>query len=505
VLFASLSVLAGEIDLDAAEKVSPSSEAGELVHLLTRLVDKSLVARVPAEQDQARYRLLESLRQFGRERLRAAGLEDDLRRRHAEHYLELAARAEIGIRGPEQGPLLDRLEADLDNLRAALEWGRDKDGMGLSLAVSMWWFWESRGYPSEGLEWLSEGLDADSGYDPAVRAKAQAVAASVALAMGDLEAGTRLARASHEAYARLDDPAGLSVATHILGSAARYASDYAEATRLLEEARRIAEEIGSAWDVAWALHHLGQVAGLVGDYTSAQRHHVRSLALYREAGDELGAGYSLWALGVVARYRGEYSLAEERCEEALRLLRKLRDRSGEAHARYTMGDVARLQGAYERAGALYRDSLEQLRRVGDKRCVASVLSNLALVSIEKDQLDEADRFLAESVELRHEAGDRAGLAECLERTAEVSHARGEHARAATLAAAAEAARATTASALPNPEKKRHERLVGSLRASLGPSTFSAAWERGASAGLERALDLAAEGGRLGAAGVPVRQ
>ncbi|MGH2735694.1 MAG: BTAD domain-containing putative transcriptional regulator, partial [Actinomycetota bacterium] len=217
VLFASLSVFAGEFDLDAAEMVCPSSdvEAEELVHLLTRLVDKSLVARVPTDHGRARYRLLESLRQFGRERLGAAGLEDDLRGRHAEHYLELAARAEAGIRGPDQGLWLDRLEADLDNLRSALEWGRDRGGMGLALATSMWWFWESRGYPSEGLEWLSEGLDSDSGDDPAVRAKAQAVAASVALAMGDLETGTRLARASHETYARLDDPAGLSVATHI--------------------------------------------------------------------------------------------------------------------------------------------------------------------------------------------------------------------------------------------------------------------------------------------------
>jgi predicted ATPase/DNA-binding SARP family transcriptional activator len=158
-LFARLSVFAGGWTLGAVELVGVGDgiEEKDVLDLLLRLVDKSLVV---AEAAEVRYRMLEPVRQYALDKLEESDEAEEARRRHAEFFLGIAEETETEMKGPEQVPWLDRLEAEHDNLRGALSWALERGGpdLGLHLAVAFWWFWEARGYFGEGRRWLEQAL-----------------------------------------------------------------------------------------------------------------------------------------------------------------------------------------------------------------------------------------------------------------------------------------------------------------------------------------------------------
>ena len=188
-LFARLSVFAGGWTFEAAELVGVGDgiEEKDVLDLLLRLVDKSLVV-ASGEEGGVRYRMLEPVRQDALDKLEESDEAEEARRRHAEFFLGLAEETETEMRGPEQAPWLDRLEAEHDNLRG-LSLGRSSEGgpeLGLHLAVAFWWFWEARGYFGEGRRWLEQALAKGSRASSA-RARALDGVGQLALKLGDVD------------------------------------------------------------------------------------------------------------------------------------------------------------------------------------------------------------------------------------------------------------------------------------------------------------------------------
>lgn len=479
-LFNRLSVFAGGFTLEAAEDVccDPTIPADQVVGLLSRLVESSLVLPPHHARGPARYRLLETLRHFGRERLYEIGETERLRQRHVRYCLSLAEKAEPELRGPNQAEWLDRLEAEHHNLRAALEYSRDDAEVGLRLVSTLWDFWEARGHVGEGLEWLERLLTGDSPVEDRVRARATLVVGWLALAHAETDRAAKLCDEVMSLYGSLSDRSGIALSTHLRGWLTQYRGAYGEASKLLEEALAEHERLDESWQTAFALHHLGMVSRLRGDYEQARRQHQRSLDLYRRAGDRLRQAYALWMLGTVARYQGEYASSSIHLEESLRLLGELGDRSGVAHVQYTLGDVARLREDHAEAVSLYEESLARLRELGDKRCVASTLGNLAAVAQLQSDPDRTESLFFESLGLRRELGDKAGIAECLEGLATVNISRHEPAHAAQLLGAAQALRDVTGSVRPEVERAAHDRQVAALRDALRDEIFETSWTMG---------------------------
>ncbi|MCA1702481.1 MAG: tetratricopeptide repeat protein, partial [Actinobacteria bacterium] len=479
-LFNRLSVFAGGFTLEAAEDVCchPTIPADQVVGLLSRLVERSLVLPPHHARGPTRYRLLETLRHFGRERLNETGETEGLRKRHVRYYLSLAEEAQSELRGPNQAELLDRLEAEHFNLRAALEYSRADAEVGLRLAGALWHFWEARGHVGEGLEWLERLLTGDSPVEDRVRARATLVAAWLALANAETDRAANLCSEAMRLYGSLGDRSGIALSTHLMGWLAQYRGAYGEASKWLEEALAEHERLDESWQMAFALHHLGMVSRLRGDYEQANRQHERSLDLYQRAGDRLRQAYALWMLGTVARYQGDYATSSIRLEESLRLLGELGDRSGVAHVQYTLGDVARLREDHAEAVSLYEESLARLRELGDKRCVASTLGNLAAVAQLHSDPDRTEALFLESLGLRRELDDKAGIAECLEGLASVNISRDEPAHAAQMLGAAQALRDITGSVRPEVERAAHDRQVAALREALRNEIFETSWTMG---------------------------
>jgi non-specific serine/threonine protein kinase len=445
VVFRRLGVFAGRWTLEAAEAVLSSelrvlsweTENSKLVtqnskldvlEVLANLVDKSLVVVDLPPGGTAWYRMLEPVWQYSRERLRQSGEATALRERHAAFYLELAETAEPELSGKQQEVWLDRLEAEHDNLRAALAWAlgaRDWGlgtgepaiptspqslapsslGIGLRLAGSLWWFWEARGHTSEGRAWLANAL-ARAPAPAAARARALLGAGFLADSQGDYPAARALLEESLALSQTLGDQQGLAYALVFLGLVVLSLGDHARTSELLSAGLTAAQAIGDTRAIAKALHGLGMVAYYQGDAARAAAHYTESLALFQQLGDLLNIGLLLGNLGVVALARGDYQRARALFEKDLALCRQLRNRRGVAWDLYYLGTLALEEGDAAQARALYDESLALRRELGDRRGIAETLEGLAGVAAIEGRAERAARLFAAAAALWQAIGEQ---------------------------------------------------------------------------------------------------
>ena len=385
VFFRRLSVFAGGFPLEAAEEVGAAGiiVAEDVLELLGRLVEQSLVAAVPDEKgNEVRYGMLEPVRQYAREKLEESGESEDTQRRHAAHFLGLAEEAEPKLIGPEEEAWIDRLQREHDNLRTALRWAKEQGDVeaGLRLVGALNWFWWMRGYLGEGRGWTEDFLEAAArgGLRAAdgARAKALLGAGRLAFGQGDLGSSIALYEQSLTTYRRLGDEAGTAALLAELGQLVRARGDDDRAEALSEEGLRLNTTLQDRRSAAISLSTLGHVARRRGDLDRATNLFGEALALFKELGHGRGVAYSLCNLGVVALERGEAGRALELHEESLGLYEALKDKAGRAFALINLGDAARSLGKEKRAVSLYEESLALHRELGNERGISRALDHL---------------------------------------------------------------------------------------------------------------------------------
>jgi predicted ATPase len=353
--FRRLAVFAGGFYLAAAEAVAAVTEPGapgqapaaglRPLDLMTALVDKSLVI-VQGGEPELRFRLLETIREFALEQLEASGEEPALRRRHAGYYLGLIKSMGWVPRGPDTAPWLDRLEAERDNVRAALGWALAAGEVELAgrLAGSMEPLWEMRGYGAEGLRWFEAVLQA-GGDLLSVETHGWVLWGAIRMALHrhDLE---RTARYTHtllalrEQLSRTDD---LFTLLHSEASLARQQGDYARAWALFEQLLDV-QRANYQDEIAWGLHDLAEVAQLMGDTARAEAMYTQSLASFRAGQEWVGVAWSLHNQAYLAQQRGEYAQAQAMWEESFDLFRRLGARDGMASALAGLAAAAHIAG-----------------------------------------------------------------------------------------------------------------------------------------------------------------
>jgi predicted ATPase/DNA-binding CsgD family transcriptional regulator len=325
-LLRRLSVFAGGWSFEAAEAVGAGDgiQAHAVLDLLAQLVEKSLVL-AEEQQGAVRYRMLETIRQYAREKLVEAGEDERTRDRHLAHFLRLAEEAEPTVRGTQDAAVLARLEAEYDNLRAALEWsltpGRPAEAA-LRLSGALAWFWWLRGYHDEGCRFLARAL-AGPPQRSAARMKVLHGAGWLVHHRRDSDTARALLHESLAIARERDDRWMVAWVLHALGRVAYFDNDPATARALGEESLSIAEAVGDEWLIAWALHLLGLAAHIAVDYPTAWAYYERSLALRRRLGYREGIAIVLLLMGVVAVRQGWFAEAETRYRESLAIMREL--------------------------------------------------------------------------------------------------------------------------------------------------------------------------------------
>jgi DNA-binding CsgD family transcriptional regulator/tetratricopeptide (TPR) repeat protein len=527
VLFRRLAVFAGGWTLEAAEAVCAGESLAptSILDLLGRLVAKSLVQVEHGEE--TRYRLLETVRQYARERLEEADEGRAVGSRHARWYLALAEWAKPQTLTGQQQASWRRLEAEQENLRAALAWCLEHDPTtGLRLAACYWGMMIYRNQFTEGRYWLESFL-ARASEPSAERAAALGSLGRLAREHGELP----LARARYEdalALRReLGDQRWLAWGLGELGGTLLLLGDLRQARVLLEEALPLIRPVGIPRDIGAIMGWLGWEAETAGDYDRAWSLLEESTAILRQVGDQVMICRNLWLLGRVALWRGDAARAQALLEEGLALVRAGGIPRWISLLTWQLGQVAHHQG--DLAGAIdrYTASLNVARETGFRREIAWALAGLGLAAGHLDEVVEARgrleesltlfttigytqgravalhglglaawgqgeaveavARLQESLRLRQQMGERLGIAECLEGLAAVAVGQGHHGRAARLLGAAEAMREAIGAPLPPVERLDHVGAVRAAREALGERSFASAWAAGGALPLEQAV------------------
>ena len=333
-LFARLSVFAGGFMLDSAEAVCADGEADsyEVLDLLSSLVDKSMVIW---DGGASRYRMLETLREYARERLVEGGLLEVLENRHATHFLAIAEEAEPELeQGPKQHECLDRLENEHDNLRAALRWVVEsaETETALRLGKALEGFWSIRGHLSEGREWLAQVLALPGAPIDPRHGKALSAAGTLASVQGDLDAAESHYQRSLSSLRQADDRRAVAKTLVGLADVAESRGDYGKARSLLEKSLEVSRGLGEQTGIAESLGFLARIAETQGLEDEAQSHYQLGLEIAKELGDKQGIGSWQRRLARSARSRGDYAAARALYEESLTVFRELGDSLGVAKA-----------------------------------------------------------------------------------------------------------------------------------------------------------------------------
>jgi len=453
-LLARLSVFAGGWTLEAAEQVIGNREQGrgnreqsrkglysslfpvpsdEVLDVLTSLVEKSLVIYEEGDGG-ARYRLLETVRQYARERLMESGEMEAVRGQHGAYFLALAREARPQLLGPEQKAWFDRLEREHDNLRAGLAWFREEaDGAqaGLQMAESLWQFWHIRGYLREGREWLQGALARPEAQAPtAERAKALNGAGNLASTQGDYAAARTLYEESLAIHQQLEDRLGIATAIGNLARVAYLRHDFPGARQRFEESLAIRQEMGDRRGIALSLNNLANVYHAEGDNAMAHRLYEEALATWRALGDTTNIAYALRNLGMLTLERGDTAAARRLLEESLAMRREIGDRRGIAYALAGLGEAALGQGELATARAYFEECLTHMQEMGERLGTGEAHRHLAKVDLQAGDPSAARAHYRAAIALYQEMDDPAALLSIIEDFAAYAGAQGEALRTA---------------------------------------------------------------------------
>jgi predicted ATPase/class 3 adenylate cyclase len=433
----------GGFDLAAAEAVCSLEPlaGGDVLDRLQSLIEKSLVM-LEDRDEGTRYLMLETIREYAREKLQRRHDARAVAARHCEHYFALAKAARDGLKGPRQAEWLWKLERELDNIRRAIAFslaGGVDPVISVKFAVALQGFWILRGYSSEGRKLVQ-----------------------AALALPDVQA-------SSIAHAH---------ALYVGAALAQSQSDHAEARRMLETCLELRRSIGSEVDIAATLSTLSFARLKAADADAAAVGESEALQIFRRLHDRVGEAIGLLHLGQICLYQGDDAMARSQLEQCLAVAREIRHQEIEGECQLVLGEVAFESGNAAEAGHLFKRSLTVCRDSGDKRGEANALRWLARVDLQFGDLVSACARLSEALRAFRAFEMREELLGCLEDHAELAEAEGRREVAVAVAASAAQSRARLGLTRSPRGELRWQAFVARLRHAMTEGTFDTAWNNG---------------------------
>jgi predicted ATPase/class 3 adenylate cyclase len=466
-LFRRLSVFAGGWTFEAAESIGGDLD---MLNSLTQLVNKSLVT-VDDESGQTRYRLLETIRQYCRDKLSEVGAADELRNRHLEYFADFADVGGAKIDTLDVLEWLPRLAAEYDNFRTALEWGLDNNvEAALRLVAALFPFWFRRGHTVEGINWTSEAL-----------ARAE-----------------RLPKLEGEAARR-------QMLIHATAWQAKaslaYLNDNPTALIAEEACIALARQLGNKPMLGMSLAVAGSVKILLGDPAGALAAIEESLNIARASGDKYGLGI---ALGMLAQFSSmvnhDFEAARAYEAEGLALLSGHENSWGAIQFFFASARDASLRGDYPAARARFVKSLPMFQQIGDEHRVNMIQSELAHLERYEGHYQLAEAAYRKTILVWQQLGHRAAVAHQLESFASVAKAQEQAERAARLFGAAESLREKINIPMSPQERLEYDREVSDLRQAMDEKLFASLWAEGRALTMEQAIVYASESDHRQAAG-----
>ena len=456
ILLRRLAVFPSSCAIDSVEAICTSNDIQheQLLDLLASLVNKSLVISDTLTRPQARYRMLETIREYAKEKLNEAGETEGLSNRHLAYFMEQAEEIAPKMRGKDQRLWLNQVESEHDNFRTALKHAIDGKNIeaGMRIASALTFFWNSHGYVFEGQRWLEQLLnEAQEDVSPAIHARCATQAAMLANILGDTSAAQKRGN---------------------------------EAIELCERAGEEGKPI-----LPMALVALGSSTRSSGDLSGSLKQLTRAVELNRELDHKTDLALTLQIHALTAMDLEEYELAKTSLQEGLQLAQELKDTIRIAHICNYFGDVYRCEGKYDEALKWYEMSLANFNKAEAKRDSAGVTHNLAYTYWHLKEEQTAEAFFRKSLSMQQALKNVQGIAECLTGLSAILLKRGLAAETICLLVAVAIHGRESILQWPA-ERMEYNHIFEQAREKLSEGKFDEAQAEGRSLSLEQAQEFA---------------
>lgn len=494
-LFRSLAIFVDSFSLEAAEAVfgNNNNRTIDVLDGLSSLVDKSLLRQIEQVADEPRFTMLETIREYGVATLVETGEFEATRYAHAEYYLAFVQTAETHFFSDALNDWLDRVQAELGNIRAVLAWGKNEEkatAHALQIAGLLWRFWTIRGHCTEGFEWLDALLVKGRHLSAATRHFALHTAGHLALDQGNHVK----AREFYEECLTASQAIGNAhVAAHMhnsLGNLIFREGDYRLATEFYKTAYQSHWERNRKWPAAISLSNLGTVAHIQGNFAEAKSYYQESLSIFQSLGERQQTADRLCDLGRLAQDEANYQEAGQLFEAALALFRQLDDKRGVAAALVGQSEVARWHGDYQQAATMLQESLSLLQPINNKVGIADLHYQAGKVAFAQGAYGEAHTHYQESFAIHRRSGDQRLMALIAEAFATVAIAEQKITQGIRLFSAAAALRQRLGTPLAPAEQADYTRLVATGHDILGEAICAITWAEGQTMTPEQAIEEA---------------
>lgn len=495
ILFARLGVFVGGCTLEAAEAIGGADAFAGIESLVT----KNLLRLEESGTGESRVTMLETIREFARERLEESE-SAAIRKRHADYYLTWVDAVEPKLVGAEQVTALDQLETEHDNLRAVFRWAGEIDDYahGLKLAESLWSFWRIRGHLTEGRGWFEKFLALATNDSAAelkeTRSKALQGLGALLRALGELDQARQVYEQALALSREIGESKGIAASLNSLGTAVQEQGDHRQALFFFEESlalrRTLVDNPSTQRGIAVVLNNIGGSWHCQGDFARARAAFDECLAAFRVLGDKHGIAIVLNNLGEAARDQGDYERSLNCHEESLALNHELGNKEGVAFSLTNIGEVAGLQGDFARAEKLTAEALALFRELGHKAGIAVALNAQGEIAQLHGDFAHALALYRASLGLCQEVGDKRTMVSCWEGLARVACAHNQPSHAARLLGAATQIRESSKMPLPPTDRAYQQETVACMHAQLNDVTFAAEFAQGRAMTLEQATEYA---------------
>jgi predicted ATPase/class 3 adenylate cyclase len=495
-LLRRLSVFAGGWTLEAAETVcqGPSIDDYNVLDPLAQLVNKSLVVVDADDNAETRYRLLETVRQYAREKLSETGEGMSVRDAHLQYFLGLAERAEPELVGPRVVDWIKRLQTELDNIYRALEWSLKRSAqMGLRLTCALFGLWDESGYSHTGYKWLKLLLaQPDAQLPTIIRARALSIQGFF-LTFGEFEQNARpILEESLALYRSLENKPGIAFTLLHLGICVFLGDDVMLGRQLVNESLAIYREIGDKVGMASTLKYLGSTID-ANDYQKTRAYLNEGLAICREIGNLAGMSRILSDLGDYALKDGDYAIARSWLEESLSIQRQLGMNGWMVYTLIHLGELTARLGDGIHARQYYEESLSVINQAGGNLTDTRwVLVKLGYAAMWQGDITQARNLFEQSLQHFREARETVGIVYTMEGLANLSLLQGKFRCGAQIFGWTDLTRENIDSPRYSVEQADVDRTFATIHTQLDEATFAAAQATGRAMSMDEAITYALE-------------
>jgi predicted ATPase/DNA-binding SARP family transcriptional activator len=496
-LFARLSVFAGGWTADAAAAVCAGDEtavrdAGSLaeadvIDLLDSLVEKSLILAERGEAGEMRFRMLETLREYAREKLTEQGDAEATRSAHVTWFLGFTEESEKTRSSQDQYQWLSRFREDRDNIRQALQ--SAQPGLErLRFAVAMSWPWYLLGQYAEGRDWYLQALSEAPDAPVALRSRAIKGAGDLSWAQGELEPARRYHEENLALVTAANDTMGIAVALSSLGLVSFRQGDNDAAIAYYRQGLQGLRQLDDRRRIAVALLNLALAVRASGDYAEATELLAESGTIFGEIHDQQGVGNVRHSQSLLAKGVGDYALARRYAEESLQIDRAVGHFKGIATGLHTLGEIAIYERDWDASDRYLNEAANAFRSIGARDSVCATVQSLAELETSRGNVVAARDYLREALQVQVDLENRAGMIDSLRGAARLEILEGRPARAARLLAAVFEETTRRGAAFAPAMHREFDGFVADVRAALGDTAFEAAWAEGTALGLRPAVE-----------------